>query len=169
MLTANTIRVEIGEIPKKREQDVIYFKSFEEMQKVLNQNRVRLLKVIREKRPDSIYQLAALVKRDQGNVTKDINVLKKYGFIKIEKKKEGKRTKSSPTVESEAIEMIIKLGAGLYGVAKDSLVGVADEFSGEKLADNTAAFQKQVKSSLKPVKKELKKFIEAVMDDEQDS
>ncbi|MGV8162402.1 MAG: hypothetical protein ACP5N2_03680 [Candidatus Nanoarchaeia archaeon] len=152
MITANKIRVEVGAKPSVKEEGVIYFSSFDEMQKVLNNKRIELLEAIKKHAPESIYELARIVKRDQGNVTKDVNILRKYGFIQIDKHKEGKRMKSSPRVEPDSIEMVIKLGAGMYGVAKESLELLSDEFKGEKLKANTKDLKTKINKTVKEFK-----------------
>jgi len=122
------------------------------MQKVLNNNRIELLEAIKKYNPQSIYELASIVDRDQGNVTKDINILEKYGFVEVKKSKEGKRMKSAPSVDSDAIEMIIKLGAGFYGVAKDSIEQISDEFKGENLKKNKNVLKKTINNLQRELK-----------------
>ncbi|MBR9691898.1 hypothetical protein GOV06_03865 [Candidatus Woesearchaeota archaeon] len=156
-IKAKTIRVEVGEIPKKKKEGVIYFSNFEEMNKVLNSRRIELLEIIKREKPDSIYHLASLVNRDQGNVTKDVNLLNKHGFIEIIKVKEGNRTKSEPTLDSEGIEMIIKLGAGAFGLAKETFEQVSKEFKDDNLKQNTEQVKKKYKNLIKPLKKTVKK------------
>ncbi len=158
-LNANNIKVEIGKIPKKKSKNIIYFATFKDMQKVLNPNRMQLLEVIKQHHPESIYELASITKRDQGNVTKDINILKKHGFVNIKQTKQGKRTKSEPKIESEAIEMVIKLGAGLYGLAKDTIEEVSGEFKGKNLSNNKKYIRNKYKDIIKPVKKTVKKIV----------
>ena len=153
---ARNIRVEVGPIPAQKQAGVIYFSTFEEMNGVLNSNRIALLTIIKESQPESIYQLAQLSGRDQGNVTKDINLLHQYGFVEIVKSKEGNRVKSEPKLESEGIEMVIKLGAGMFGIAKEGFEQLSEEFKGKKLEQNTAEMKKQYASVLKPLKNTVK-------------
>lgn len=153
---AKNIRVEVGPIPKQKQAGVIYFSTFEEMNGILNSNRIALLNLIKEAQPESIYQLAQLCGRDQGNVTKDINLLHEYGFVEIVKSKEGNRVKSEPKLESEGIEMVIKLGAGMFGVAKEGFEQFSEEFKGKKLAENTAEAKQTYRKLLKPLKNTVK-------------
>lgn len=166
--TAN-IRVEVGVIPKKRSPGVVYFSSFEEMNVVLNTQRIALLEAIRKHNPESIYALAKILERDQGNVTKDVNILEEYGFVQITRTRDGGRMKSEPRTDVEAIEMIIKLGAGAYGIAKDSIDELSSEFKGEKLKDNADFAKKELKRIVKPIKKTLKNAVKRIRDiDEED-
>lgn len=158
-LQAKHIRVEVGKIPEKKEKGTIYFSSYEEMSKVLTQQRIAMLETIREKNPESIYQLAQMLNRDQGNVTKDVQILEQYGFIKITKTKDGNRVKSEPKAEAEEIEMIIKLGAGIFGVAKDAIEEVSSEFKGENLEKNKRNLKEKYKKTISPVKKTVRNII----------
>lgn len=159
-LRASTLRVEVGPIPAKKKKDTIYFATYEDMAKVLTPNRVELLETIKKKNPESIYELAKLVGRDQGNVTKDVNLLQKEGFIKIEKTKEG-REKAEPKVEEEGIEMLIKFGAGVFGIAKDAFEEVSQEFSDKNLEKNKKYikenFKETYEGAMKPIKGAVKK------------
>ena len=156
-IKAKNIRVEVGAIPKKKKPGVIYFSNFDEMNKVLNSRRIELLEMIKREKPDSIYQLAILADRDQGNVTKDVNILDKYGFIEVIKTKEGNRTKSEPIIDSEGIEMIIKLGAGAFGLAKETFEQISNEFKDDKLKENKEHVKKKYKNIIKPLKNTVKK------------
>jgi len=156
---AKSIRVEIGQVPKQKKKDVVYFSSFEEMNKVLTPNRIELLEIIRTKKPESIYQLAQFAGKDQGNVTKDVNVLEEHGFLEIIKTKEGNRMKSEPRSDYNMIEMAIKLGAGAFGVAKETLDTLSTEFEGENLKENTDFVKKKYGSIVEPVRKSVKKSV----------
>jgi predicted transcriptional regulator len=65
-----------------------------------------LLRVIRQGRPDSVYQLARLVGRDFKNVHADIQALATYGLVSLKKTQAGRRT-TVPRVPFSAIEFRI--------------------------------------------------------------
>lgn len=148
----NKTKVEIGQIPKEKKKGVIYFESFEEMNKVLTSNRLEILNVIKEENPESIYELAQLLKKDQGNITKDVNLLEKYGFLEIHKQKKGGRVSSKPICEIDNLEMVIKIGAGIFGIAKNKALEISKEFKGEKLNENKRYASNKTKDVLKPIK-----------------
>lgn len=161
-IRAKKIKVEIGEIPKTKEKGVVYFASFEDMNKVLTSKRIEVLETIKEKNPESIYELAQILNKDQGNVTKDVKILEKNGFVEIQKQKTGERVSSKPFVEVDSIEMVVKLGAGFFGMTKDTLTKVSKEFKGEKLVENKKYTKKKFKQTLNPVKKASKKIYDAL-------
>jgi len=93
-------KVEKGEELKRHEG--LYFENLQAMRKVLTENRLKMLKVIRRDRPSSIYELAKLLKRDVKNTFSDIHFLEQIGLIELKKTKEG-RERSTPVVNYEKI------------------------------------------------------------------
>ena len=61
------------------------FTSFEAFRKAMTPQRFALLKVIREKQPESIKELAAITGRDMKNISEDIKVLLEMDLIEMEK------------------------------------------------------------------------------------
>ena len=83
-----------------------YFTSLEAARKVLTPKRLQLLRVIRQGRPDSIYQLARLVGRDFKNVHADVRALATYGLVSLKRARTGRRA-SIPRVPFSTIEFRI--------------------------------------------------------------
>jgi len=87
---------------KVEPKSVISFDSLKTMRKFITDERLRILKVIRKYKPDSIYALAKILHRDAKNVTDDVHYLAELGLIEIKKTKNG-RQKTKPVVEYEKI------------------------------------------------------------------
>ncbi len=83
-------------------QSVISFESLKTMRKFITDERLRILKSIKKNKPESIYALAKLLKRDTKNVSDDVHYLSELGLIEIVKTKDG-RQKTKPVVEYEKI------------------------------------------------------------------
>jgi len=66
------------------------FTSFEAFRKAMTPQRFALLKVIREKKPESIKELAAITGRDMKNISEDIKVLLEMDLIEMEKNGKNK-------------------------------------------------------------------------------
>ncbi|WP_115710338.1 HVO_A0114 family putative DNA-binding protein [Legionella sainthelensi] len=77
-------------IPEKNEPK-IWFSSIKSLSEVLNENNMKLLKIIDEQKPESIKELAALSKRQPGNLSRTLNTMARYGIIEM--KKIGKSSK----------------------------------------------------------------------------
>ena len=61
------------------------FTSFEAFRKAMTPQRFALLKVIREKQPESIKELAAITSRDMKNISEDVKILLDMDLIELEK------------------------------------------------------------------------------------
>ncbi len=69
----------------KPEEPQYSFTSFEAFRKAMTPQRFALLKVIRENRPESIKELAAITHRDMKNISEDVKVLLEMDLIEMEK------------------------------------------------------------------------------------
>lgn len=83
-----------------RKKGGVFFASIDAVRKVLTQNRMQLLRVIKQKKPASLYELAKLVHRDLKNVSQDIAFLENLGLIDVEKPK-GSRNQRRPVLLSD--------------------------------------------------------------------
>jgi len=99
--------MDIGKAKKLRE-DSISFQSLDQLRKFLTSKRLELLKVIRHKKPRSIYELAKLVDRTPENVNTDIKFLEQLGFVEIIKVKDI-RKKLVPEVNYDKMTLEIKV------------------------------------------------------------
>lgn len=94
-------KLEQGKKVKKHEG--ISFESLETMRKVLTEERLRILKIIKKYHPGSIYELAKILKRDTKNVSDDVHYLAELALIEIEKGKSNGREKTTPVVNYDKI------------------------------------------------------------------
>jgi len=74
----------------KREEG-IYFESIDTMRSVLTNNRLLILKTIRERKPGSVYELAKMLNRDLKNVNQDLKLLAGIGLVSLEKTEADKK------------------------------------------------------------------------------
>lgn len=100
-------KLEQGEKVKKHEG--ISFESLETMRKVLTEERLRILKIIKKYHPGSIYELAKILKRDTKNVSDDVHYLAELALIEIEKGKSNGREKTTPVVNYDKILLEIQV------------------------------------------------------------
>lgn len=61
------------------------FTSFEAFRRAMTPQRFALLRIIREKKPGSIKELATLAGRDMKNVSEDVKVLGEMDLLEFEK------------------------------------------------------------------------------------
>ena len=104
------IKEELKAIDKGRaktlSEDSISFQSLDQLRKFLTPKRLELLRVIRHKKPQSIYELAKLVERTPENVNTDLKFLGGLGFVEVTKVKEI-RKKSIPEVSYDKMTLEI--------------------------------------------------------------
>ncbi len=65
----------------------IYFTSLESVRRLLSDKRMALLRLVRERHPRSIYELAKISGRNFKNVHADVALLKKYGLLRLPPRK----------------------------------------------------------------------------------
>ncbi len=76
---------------KVRKEEGIYFDSIDTMRAVLTNNRLLILKTIRERKPGSVYELAKILNRDLKNVNQDLKMLSEVGLVTLEKTEADKK------------------------------------------------------------------------------
>ena len=91
---------------KKLKEDSISFQSLDQLRKFLTPKRIELLRMIRHKKPGSMYELAKLVGRTPENVNTDVKFLKHLGFVETTRIKEV-RKKLVPQVDYD--KMILEI------------------------------------------------------------
>ena len=82
--------VEAGK--RVRREEGIYFESIDDMRAVLTNNRLAVLKAIREKKPRSVYELSKILGRDLKNVNQDLKLLEEIGLVTLEKTKTDRKS-----------------------------------------------------------------------------
>ncbi|MBI5192495.1 MAG: ArsR family transcriptional regulator [Nitrospirae bacterium] len=96
--------IEKGDKVKKHKG--ISFADIDTMQKILTKERLRILKTIKHKNPNSIYELAKILGRDIKNTYDDVVYLSDMGFIELKRVKEG-REKIVPSIPYN--EILVKI------------------------------------------------------------
>ena len=96
-------KIDRGERKLIRKESII-FDSIDQFRKIMTNKRIELLKVIRHKKPQSVYKLAKLVNRSVDNVNNDVRLLEQMGFLETEKTDKG-RGRLMPLVDFDRIEV----------------------------------------------------------------
>ena len=93
---------------KALKEDSISFQSIDQFRKFLTPKRLQLLRIIRHKKPGSIYELAKFVGRSPENVNTDIKFLEGLGFVELSRIKEI-RKKVVPEVSYDKLTLEIEV------------------------------------------------------------
>ena len=83
------------------------FSGIAELRQLLSNEKARLLYVVKNQKPGSIYDLAKLLKRDFKSVSKDVRLLEKFGFITLTPETKGKRKKLKPVIAIDKLQISI--------------------------------------------------------------
>ncbi|MHB8102813.1 MAG: HVO_A0114 family putative DNA-binding protein [Methanosarcina sp.] len=99
--------IKAGKITGKQKTNIVA-RTPEDVAKILTNERIRLLQVIREKKPESISELARLLNRSQSNVSNDVKYLEGIGLLELEEKK-GSVSHKKPIVNYDAVRITVDL------------------------------------------------------------
>ncbi|MDF1828125.1 MAG: MarR family transcriptional regulator [Legionellaceae bacterium] len=85
------IDIASGQLKPKKNEPKIWFSSIKSLGEVLSENNLHLLKIIDEKKPDSIKELAYITHRQPGNLSRTLKTMERYGIVEF--KKSGKNSR----------------------------------------------------------------------------
>ena len=86
-----TIEIASGHYKPHKNEPKIWFSSIKSLSELLNENNMRLLKIISELKPESIKELSAIVNRKPSNLSRTLATMARYGIIEM--KRNGKNSK----------------------------------------------------------------------------
>ena len=90
-----------GEIKTKSTDPKIWFTSMHSLAQVLSDENRALLEVIRTAKPASITELSGITGRKQGNLSRTLRTMSRYGLVKMEKQNRSMR----PVANAERYEI----------------------------------------------------------------
>jgi len=91
-----------GELKPKPGDPKVWFTSMHSLAQVLSDENRALLQVIRESRPASISALSVLTGRKQGNLSRTLKTMSRYGLVEIHKENRTAR----PVARAERYEIV---------------------------------------------------------------
>jgi len=86
-IRARMIAIAKGEYKPKPGEPKIWFTSMRSVAEVLSDQNRALLKVIREKNPDSVAVLAKITGRQPSNVSRTLRTMSRYGLVDLRREK----------------------------------------------------------------------------------
>jgi predicted transcriptional regulator len=85
------INIASGQYKPKQNEPKIWFSSLKSLCEVFSEHNLFLLKMISEKKPLSIKELASMTNRQPGNLSRTLKTMERYGIVEF--KKIGKYSK----------------------------------------------------------------------------
>ena len=92
-----------GEIKPKASDPKIWLTSMRSLAQVLSDENRALLDVIRTAQPGSISELAGLTGRKQGNLSRTLKTMSRYGLVKMEKSERALR----PVAKAQNYQILV--------------------------------------------------------------
>lgn len=105
-MKARTMSVARGERRVKAEEPQVWFTSTESFAKVLSAGNRELLRVIAEKAPGSLDELARITGKAKSNLSRTLRTMEGYGLVRLER---GERGRITPKVMHDRVELDLPL------------------------------------------------------------
>jgi predicted transcriptional regulator len=80
-----TIAIAKGEYKPKKGEPKIWFESLKSMAQILSSENQELLRIIEEKKPESLTELEAVTGRKRSNLSRTLKTMSKYGIVDLVK------------------------------------------------------------------------------------
>jgi len=94
--------------PKTSKKDYD-FEGVSAMRQLLSNEKARILHVIKNQRPSSIYELAKKLDRGFKSVNDDIKLLERFGFIELIEEKTKNRIRHKPKIAVDTLTIHFKI------------------------------------------------------------
>lgn len=85
------------------------FSELSDFRQILSNEKAKILYSIKNDKPESIYRLAKILKRDFKSVRDDVKVLEKVGFIELVKESKGQRKKLKPVLVIDSLHVVFDI------------------------------------------------------------
>ena len=94
---------------KKTSKKDYNFEGLAALRQLLNNEKARMIHVIKTKNPSSIYDLAKKLQRNFKSVMNDVKLLERFGFIELIEEKTKKRIRHKPEVVVDSLTIKLEI------------------------------------------------------------
>jgi predicted transcriptional regulator len=108
-MKARTMAIARGERRPAPGEPKVWFTSTESFAKVLSAGNRELLRIIADKAPESLDELAELTGRAKSNLSRTLKTMEGYGLVRLER---GERGRISAKVAHDRVELELPLTMG---------------------------------------------------------
>ncbi len=105
-MKARTMRIAKGEEKPAPGDPKVWFTSTKSFAQVLSTENRELLRIIAEKAPGSLEELAEITGRAISNLSRTMKTMESYGLVRLEK---GQGRKLAPKVVHDRVELVLPL------------------------------------------------------------
>lgn len=85
------------------------FEGLAALRQLLNNEKARMIHVIKTQKPISMYDLSKKLNRNFKSVVDDLKLLERFGFIELVREKTKNRTRHKPEIVVDSITIHIKI------------------------------------------------------------
>ena len=93
----------------QKEDKIIYVDSLEAARRILTPERLKMLRIIKRKKPASLYALAKIMGKNFRAIYRDVGILSDVGLIQKEEYREGRREKTRVGVRAKEIHLSVSI------------------------------------------------------------
>lgn len=105
-MKSRTMAIARGERRVALDEPKVWFTSTKSFARVLSAGNRELLRIIAEKTPASLDELAELTGRAKSNLSRTLRTMEGYGLVRLER---GERGRISPKVTHDRVELELPL------------------------------------------------------------
>ena len=105
-MKARTMAIARGEARPNADEPKVWFTSIESVAKVLSAGNRELLRIIAERQPHSLDELAHLSGRKKSNLSRTLRTMAGYGIVELER---GERGRITPKVVHDDVSVDVPL------------------------------------------------------------
>ena len=105
-MKARTLAVARGERRVAVDEPKVWFTSTESFAKLLSAGNRELLRVIAERKPGSLDELARITGKAKSNLSRTLRTMEAYGLVRLER---GERGRGTPSVVHDRVELDLPL------------------------------------------------------------
>jgi len=109
-MRARTLAIARGELKPSPSDPKVWFSSLESLAQVLSSKNQLLLETIRSAQPGSLKELAELSGRAEGNLSRTLQTLARYGLVRLTRA-EGRRIVPEVPYDRVALDMALERNA----------------------------------------------------------
>ncbi|MDO8839438.1 MAG: helix-turn-helix domain-containing protein [Parvibaculum sp.] len=109
-MRARTLAIARGTLKPAPSDPKVWFSSLESLAQVLSSKNQLLLETIRKARPGSLKELAELSGRAEGNLSRTLRTMARYGLVRLDKA-DGRRIVPEVPWDRVALDMALERNA----------------------------------------------------------
>ena len=94
---------------KSSDKEDFDFSGISALRQLLRNEKIRILSVIKNEKPSSLYDLSKKLNRSFKSVYQDVKLLERFGFIELTEEKVKNRTRHKPRILTDTVTVHIKI------------------------------------------------------------